>query len=264
MTPNHIDVHSHLNFPEYDADRDVVLARMKEQGIATITVGTNLETSQSAVTLASQHENIYASIGIHPIDDPAATFDEAAFAALVANPKVVAIGECGLDYFRLEGDEASQAPVKDRQKDIFKQQIEFALKHDKPLMLHCRAAYSDTLDILESYKQIHGEKLRGNSHFFAGTLEEAQRFVKIGFSLSFTGVVTFARNYDEIIQNTPINMLLSETDAPYVAPVPYRGKRNEPTYVREVVAKLAEIKGENPEKMAQILVENAVKIFRIS
>lgn len=261
MKFKYIDVHSHLNSTEYDTDRDAVIARMQEQGIATITIGTTLADSQQAVELADKYENIFACIGVHPVDEQKEVFDETAFAELVKHPKVVAIGECGLDYFRLEGESLEE---KARQKQLFEQQIQFALKYDKALMLHCRAAYEDVLIILESYKKVYGAKLRGNAHFFAGDWEQALRFVAIGFTISFTGVVTFARSYDEIIKDTPIAMILSETDAPFVAPIPYRGKRNEPTYVPEVVRSLAQIRGEKMEDMAQTLVSNAERIFKLS
>lgn len=261
MNLKYFDCHSHLHSSEYDSDRDQVIVRMYEQSIATITIGTGIEDSKKAVALAEKHENVFACIGVHPVDDVSAHFDEDIMSELVSNPKVVAIGECGLDYFRLEGESLEE---KQRQKQLFEQQIQFALKHEKALMLHCRSAYDDVLNILESYKKVYGEKLRGNAHFFAGDWEQALRFVALGFTISFTGVVTFARNYDEIIKDTPISMILSETDSPFVAPQPYRGKRNEPTYVVEVVRKLAQIRNENVDSVALNMINNASRVFRIS
>ncbi len=257
----YVDIHSHINFPQYDTDRDAVLLHMKEQGIATITVGTNAETSHSAVALATEHEHIYATIGIHPVDDVLAKFDNDLFTQLIENPKVVAIGECGLDYFRLEGESREE---KARQKALFEQHIQFALKYDKALMLHCRSSYSDVLDILESYKKEFGEKLRGNSHFFAGDTTQAQRFFDIGFTVSFTGVITFAREYDAVIKYAPLSRIHAETDAPYVAPIPYRGKRNEPGYVVEVVKKIAQIKDISEEIVAKQFLQNTEEIFKVS
>lgn len=236
------------------------MARLKETNTNTITVGTDFELSKSAVELAEANEGIYACIGVHPVDDPTRSFEVEKFESLVASPKVVAIGECGLDYFRLEGDALSE---KKRQKEQFEEQIMFAIKHNKLLMIHCRDAYEDATDILESYAKQYGEKLWGNAHFFAGGLEIGKRLVDINFSLSFTGVITFARDYDSVIQGSPLDMIMSETDAPYVAPVPYRGKRNEPAYVSEVVKKIAEIRGENFDTVKTALVENAMRRFQI-
>lgn len=257
--PEYFDIHSHLNFPQYDADRDAVIAEMKEKNISTITVGTDIELSKTAVALADLHENVYACIGVHPADDASKTFGPE-FETLVQNPKVVAVGECGLDYFRLEGDSVAE---KKRQKALFEEQIHFAVKHKKLLMIHCRSAYEDATDMLEYFKKEYGEKLWGNAHFFAGGVEIGKRLTAIGFSLSFTGVITFTHDYDEVIKQTPIDMIMSETDAPYVAPVPYRGKRNSPVYVSEVVKKLAEIKGEDFDVVKKAMVENALKRFRI-
>lgn len=260
MIPEFFDIHSHINFPQYDADRDEVMARLKETNTSTITVGTDFELSKSAVELAEANEGIYACIGVHPVDDPMRIFEAGAFESLISSPKVVAIGECGLDYFRLEGDALAE---KKRQKEQFEEQIMFAIDHKKLLMIHCRDAYEDATDILESYAKQYGEKLWGNAHFFAGGVEIGKRLVDINFSLSFTGVITFARDYDTVIQWSPLDMIMSETDAPYVAPVPYRGKRNEPAYVCEVVKKIAEIRGENFDTVKTTLVENALRRFCI-
>ena len=260
----YIDIHSHLNFPEYDADREEVIARMKEKGVATITIGTSLETSRSAVALAMANENIFAAIGVHPIDGSYnvghcnEVFE--GLEELVKNPKVVAIGECGLDYGR-EG--VVDEEVKKSQVSLFEEHVKFAVKHDKPLMLHARNSNRDIIDILKSYKKEYGEKLRGNAHFFTGTKEEAQEYFDLDFSISFTGVVTFTHDYDEVVRFAPLNRIMSETDAPFVSPVPYRGKRNEPTYVIETIKKLAEIRGIDEEIAQKAFVSNAVAKFKL-
>jgi len=268
----YIDIHCHLDFPDYDADRIGLFARIREYEVGAITIGTDLESSKRAVEIANQNENIWACIGIHPVHDEGTPslvvregpseargdelFDTEEFSKLVLNPKVVAIGECGLDFFRVEP--AKLEEEKERQKKLFEQQIEFALKYDKPLMLHCRNAYDDVLEILENYKQ---EKLRGDVHFFAGNIEQAKKFIELGFTLSFTGVITFTKDYDEVMKSLPIESIMSETDAPFVAPVPHRGKRNEPSFVIEVVKKLAEIRGENEEVLREQILQNATKMF---
>ncbi|MFZ2048840.1 MAG: TatD family hydrolase [Minisyncoccia bacterium] len=256
--PKYFDIHSHLNFHEFDSDREAVMERLVLSETSTIVVGTDFESSKWAVEIAEKYENIYACIGVHPVDDPTRIFDKKLFSGLIKHPKVVAVGECGLDFFH------SKKEIDfERQKKEFLKHIEFALEYDKPIMVHSRDAYLELLEILEPLKREHGEKLRGDIHFFAGSLEIAKRFWDIGFTTSFTGVITFARNYDEVIKNAPLDMIMSETDAPFVAPAPYRGKRNEPSFVQEVVKKIAEIRGEDLETVQKALVENACRAFRI-
>ncbi len=171
---------------------------------------------------------------------------------MLKDPKVVAIGECGLDYYRMEPESI------EKQKKAFIEQVELANEIGKPLMLHIRNAYKDALEILKQYA-----KVKGDVHFFAGTSEDAKGFLDFGFTLSFTGVITFTHDYDEVIKNIPLDMIMSETDSPYVTPVPYRGKRNEPSYVREVVKKIAEIKGLPEEEVAKAIIANAKRVFAI-
>jgi TatD DNase family protein len=258
MTPAHFDIHSHLNFKDFDKDRGEVIAKLKEGNIWTTTVGTNLETSKQAVWLADRHENLFATIGLHPVDDPAEIFDEQEFEKLVTNKKVVAIGECGLDYARMTtGAEAEKV----RQKKEFEKQIAFALKHDKPLMIHCRDAFPDTLAILSSKKKEYGDKLRGNFHFFSSPVDIAKQCLELGFTVSFTGPITFVSDYADTVSFVPLEKMMAETDAPFAAPVPRRGKRNEPQYVEDIVRKIAEIKKEDFEKVRQALVDNTLRFF---
>ena len=255
--PKYFDFHSHPQDSKYDGDREEMIKRLKDSETHTIAVGTDIESSRQAVELADKHEGIYASIGVHPVDDSSQFFDESAFEELVGHPKVVCIGECGLDFFH-----ADKAEDYERQKSLFLSQIGFALNHDKPLMIHARSAEREVVEVLEPLKKIHGDKLRGNVHFFAGDWETAQRFFAIGFTASFTGVITFAHDYDEIIKKAPLDKILSETDSPYVAPVPYRGKRNEPSYVSEVVRAIASARGADLEEVRAQLVENALNMIR--
>ena len=199
MEPRYIDVHSHVTFKEYDVDLPEVLKRMEENQVWTIGVGVDLASSKAAVTFAETHEGFWATIGLHPTDTAAESFGSSIYGTMVAHQKVVAIGECGLDYFRIQGDISSE---KKRQKKEFEKQLEFAIEHDKPLMLHSRPsrgtldAYEDLLDILESRVQSLGSRVRGNVHFFVGNVPIARRFYDIGFTTSFTGVLTFAHKYD--------------------------------------------------------------------
>lgn len=260
----YIDIHCHLDFKDYDPDKEGVFARIREQEVGAITIGCDLESSKRAVKIAEENENVWACIGVHPADNHLEIWNEEEFEKLAQSKKVVAVGECGLDYFRLPKEEDKIKEEKERQIKIFRNQIDFALKHNLPLMLHCRNAYDEVLDILNEYKKEAGEKLRGNAHFFAGNVEQAQRFVAIGFTMSFTGVITFTHDYDEVVKSLPIESIMSETDAPFVAPVPYRGKRNEPVYVIEVVRKLAELKGLTEQEMALKTIENAHRVFKLS
>jgi TatD DNase family protein len=258
----YFDAHSHLIADEFQDDVADVLARMEEHRVGTITVGVDKATSAAAVAFAEKHKNIYATIGLHPTDTSTEMFDDAALTALVDHPKVVGVGECGLDYFRITGDIEAE---KKRQRLEFEKQIVFAIDHLKPLMLHCRPskgtmdAYEDALDMLEPVKGA----VNGNVHFFVGDVRVARRFYTLNFTTSFTGVITFAREYDDVVRFAPVDMVLTETDSPYAAPAPHRGKRNDPTNVRFVVAALAEITGLPEDKLAEQVVENAKRVFAI-
>ncbi|MEK7650871.1 MAG: TatD family hydrolase [Patescibacteria group bacterium] len=245
-----IDVHAHLNFANYDEDREAVFARASEAGIGMINVGTDQKTSEFAVDLAQKYSNTWATVGLHPTDFVEG-FDYEVYLNLAKHEKTVAIGECGLDYFHQKS-----AEEQEKQKEIFIQQIKLANEVGKPLMLHIRNAYKDAYEILKSEARV-----KGNAHFFAGTWDEAKLFLNLGFTLSFGGVTTFVRDYDEVIRNTPLDMILTETDCPFVAPVPYRGQRNEPSYLPEIVKKIAEIKGETEEKIGEVTLENAKRVF---
>jgi len=262
MQVKYCDIHAHLNFKDFDADRDEVIARCKEEGVLVNNVGTSLATSREVVALAESAAggHLYATVGVHPTDWEKG-FDEKEFLALAEHQKVIAIGECGLDYYHMK-DESEKV----EQKKLFEAHIALAERVAKPLMLHIRSAatapeqaYADTLEILNAHPQV-----RAHAHFFAGDWATAEAYLRRGISLSFTGVITFARQYDEVIAKVPEEMLLAETDAPFVAPEPYRGKRGEPLYVREVVQKLAEIRGEAPERLAKTLLHNARRVFAIA
>lgn len=259
---SYIDIHSHLNFSDYEKDFNEVVQRLKDANTGTITVGTDLVSSQKAVELAQKYDNIYACIGLHPADDTGEIFNEEEFEKLATQKKVVAVGECGLDYGRDLKTEVGP-PEKLRQKVDFEKQINFAVKFDLPLMLHVRNAHEDVLNILKAKKKEFGEKLRGNVHFFSGGKDVAKEYLDLGFSMSFTGVITFTKDYDEVIKFIPLDKIMSETDCPFVTPVPHRGKRNEPAFVQEVVKRIAEIKGEGFETVKKALSDNAVRYFKL-
>ena len=266
MNFEYFDIHSHLYFKDFDDDREEEINKMKKARIATITIGTGLETSKIAIEMAEKHDNLYASIGQHPADLNVDSVFNEKLTKLADKKRVVAIGECGLDYFRMNsGDEL----LKTIQKTVFEYQIDLAITKELPVMLHIRSsknthdAYADALDILEHHAKLSGDKLRGNAHFFAGSQDILKRFLEIGFTVSFTGVITFTHDYDEFIRYAPLDMIMSETDAPFVAPVPHRGKRNSPLYIPEVVKRIAEIRGEPLSFVKQSLYNNAVRYFKI-
>jgi len=330
----YIDIHGHINFPDYDADREEVIARAAEAGVGMIVVGTDIESSKKAIELAETHENIWATVGVHPTeivesqenkeqrveskyeekieidnrnreealarnDSSAATQDEKRLLQgdtlgfpkgatlsksralalvggagqesdpehdifedllnLALNPKVVAIGECGLDYFH---SKESDIPA---QIEAFEKHIKIANEVKKPLMLHVRSgkkiefpgnAYEDALNILKK-----SAKVPFNFHFFAGSVEDMKVIFDQGGTVSFTGVLTFTNDYDELVKSAPLERIMSETDCPYVAPVPYRGKRSEPIHVIEVAKAIARIRGEDEEDVRAALLDNAYRFF---
>jgi TatD DNase family protein len=273
------DIHAHMHDKAYDEDRDAVLKEMKDYGLGAITVGTDQVESKKAVELATNSPHVYAAVGLHPADNVTEIFDEDFYTTLAKNEKVVAIGECGLDYhyidtfFKRDIDAGKVTWNKDaeadRQQAIFESQVELAVKLNLPLMLHGRPskgsmdAYEDMLHILENAKKKHGTKLRGNAHFFVGNIDIAERFVQLGFTMSFSGVITFAKDYDDVVRYLPITMIQAETDSPYATPAPFRGKRNSPMYVQEVVARIAVLRNEPLEEVRVQLLENARRIFGI-
>jgi len=260
MSFQYFDSHSHLNLSDFESDKEEVIKKMAQDAVGTLTVGTNLETSKEAVRLAKENENLFACIGLHPNESGKEDFNKEDYEKLLGE-KTICVGECGLDYFR--GEERAGQEID------FRKQIDFALEHDLPLMLHIRPkkgsmdAYEDTLEILEEYKKTAGEKLRGQAHFFAGTKEIAQKFLDLGFYISFTGVITFTTDYDEVLKSVPRDKILTETDSPFVAPVPYRGQRCQPHYVIEVYKKIAELKNIPLENLKNQIKENLKNLYRI-
>jgi len=261
----YFDAHCHIQYEPYDADRDAVFAAMREADVGGIIVGTDRESSEKAVALADG-TTYFATIGLHPNDKPQEGYDHDFYKTLGQDPKVVAIGECGLDYYRPENPEEE----KDRQKNAFVAQIDLAAELDKPLMIHARPskgsmnAYEDTITLLKAAQERHGARVRGNMHFYVGNIEVTKELLALGCTFSFTAVLTFTSDYDDVVRFLPLSAILSETDAPYVAPAPNRGKRNDPLAVREVVKAIARIRGEDEETIRLAMLENARRVFRLS
>ncbi len=270
MEVKYVDAHCHIQFEQYTEDDVALIERMREEGVAGIVVGVDAESSREAITLTKEHEHLYAAVGLHPNHVSEEKFDIEVFRELAKNKKVVAIGECGLDYYRVPANETaySAEAMKAKQKDVLREHIALSIELNKPLIIHARPskgtqdAYRDLIEILEESKNKHLD-LRGDVHFFVGGISEAETIIALGFTISFTAVITFARDYDEVIRTVPLASILSETDAPYVAPSSRRGQRNDPLAAIEVVAKIAEIKGENLETVRAALLANAKRMFTL-
>ncbi len=250
-----IDTHSHLQFDAFDADRDQVIKRMLAENIQCINVGCSLDSSKKAVALAEKHEGFYAAIGLHPTD-AGEPFDVAQYRALAQSKKVVAIGEIGLDFFHKPYDEQ-------KQKDIFLQQLALAEELNLPVIIHCRAAHEQMIEILRNQKLARLPAGRqGVIHCFTGTLEQAQKYVELGFYLGIGGII-FKFNIDKVIQETPLAKLLIETDCPFLTPAGAPEKRNEPIFMKYTIEKIAQLKNISPEMVASATTENAKKLFGV-
>jgi TatD DNase family protein len=276
MKIEYIDTHTHLTHEEFEDDLDFVLERMNEKNVGAITIGTDLEDSKKAIELAEKNENVWAIVGFHPIDTKHSYLDELEeMEKLIQHPKCVGVGECGLDFYR--PDDANN---KEKQIQFFEKQIELAIKYDKPLMIHCRdaqhqsseehgtgQAWDDVVEILSSYRHSRADgnpSLKVNFHFFNQDISRAKQILDLGFQVSFTGIITFVPELEETVKFVPIDKIMSETDAPFAAPKPYRGSRNEPAYVIEVVKEIAEIRELPLEEVKRQLIKNAEIFWNIS
>jgi TatD DNase family protein len=259
MTPKLIDAHTHLQFKNFDKDRDETIKRALDNGIWIVNAGANKELSEQAVEIAEKYPaGVWAAVGLHP-DDAEEGLDYDFYKKLAQNEKVVAVGECGLDYYRLKPEDAES---KKLQKEIFIKQIKLAKEVGKPLVIHCRQAFDDLIEILKA----NNESLNnppGIIHFFTGTAEDAQKLLEMEFYFTFGGLITYNRDFDGIIEKIPIEKIILETDAPFVSPAPFKGQRNEPLYVKEVAQKMAEIKNVSLEEICRKTTANAIDIFKL-
>ena len=285
--PKYFDIHAHTNFKAFKDDGKEVIQRALDNDTYLINVGSQYSTSKRALEIAEKYsEGVYASVGLHPIHleesyhdeeevsgepfmSKAEIFDYQKYLELAKNPKVVAIGECGLDYYHLTPESIQ------KQKEVFIEQVKLALEVNKPLMLHIRNgstsspqaklnnAYADVVEILEKYPGVQAV-----SHCFGGTVEDMNRFIQLGIYISLAGNITYKNrpeifDFEKVIKETPLEYILTDTDSPYLTPVPHRGERNEPFYVKEIVKKIAEIKGLKEEIVAKAIVQNTKRLFRI-
>ena len=250
------DTHAHYDDSAFDGDRTALLSSMPEHGVELILdPGCDLSSSQKAVELAEQFPHVYAAVGVHPSECAGwqeSWLDE--LRQLAACPKVRAIGEIGLDYYWEEN------PPRPHQQQVLHRQLELAGELDLPVIIHDREAHQDCLSIVRAHPGVTGVY-----HCYSGSLEDARVLVKLGWMLSFTGVITYknARRSHEVIRWLPMDRIMIETDSPYLSPVPFRGKRNDSTHVHLVAETIAQIKGMDPEEVARITLENGRRLFRI-
>ncbi|MDP2946220.1 MAG: TatD family hydrolase [bacterium] len=248
-----IDTHAHLDDEKYDNDRDEVIKRALENGVdKIINVSFDLASAQKAVELAQKYENIFAAVGCHPKsqEESGYVFNKNDFLAMAQQLKVVAIGECGLELKNPED--------LINQQEIFSTQIDLAKELNLPLIVHCRDGHQEVIEILAKAGNV-----KGVIHCFSGSWPTAQRYLAMNFYLSFNGIITYAGDYDKVVKNMPLERLLLETDCPYLSPSLFRGQRNEPAHVKYVAQRVAEIRGEPIEKIAEITTQNAKKLFKI-
>ncbi len=278
-----IDTHAHVNFNSFKDDAKETLQRALDNGTWVINVGSQIDTSRQAVELANQFEQgVYAVIGLHPehthsqfVDEEEThfksreeDFDINLYSELVKNPKVVGVGECGLDYYRLPEDKSLHEEVKQKQIAAFRKQIRFAKEHNKVLVVHSRPEKGrDELykDMLRVFMEEKVSEMRFEVHSYTHTPEYLQKFLELGAYVSFNGIITFDKtgNMEKLVQMAPLEKILLETDCPYLSPVPMRGKRNEPVFVKHVAEKVAEIKKLPVQEIEEITTANAKKLFNI-
>ena len=249
-----IDSHAHIQIDQFNSDRDAVLQRALDVGVSNILIiGIDVETSQKAVELAEKHENIYASVGMHPHSATELTDDIlSTFRVQLDHPKVIALGEIGLDYYR-------NLSPHEIQKDAFEKQLNLAEEMNTPIIIHNRDAYADILPILEKRQG----KINGVLHCFTGNIELMQRSIDIGFHIGIGGIVTYpnAKDVQAVAKQIPLERLLIETDCPWLTPQFRRGKRNEPSYVPAIAKKIAELRNSTTEEIGVVTTNNFNTLF---
>lgn len=250
-----VDSHCHINFPDLASNMDAVLQSMATNNVThALCVSVNLREFPQVLAVAEAHDNIYASVGVHPDYEDEDPVSIEQLVHLAAHPRVIAIGETGLDYFRLTGD-------LEWQRERFRTHIRAAILADKPLIIHSREAAQDTIRIMQ---EEGARQIGGVMHCFTESLEVAEQAIALGFYISFSGIVTFknATNLKQVAQHIPLECMLVETDSPYLAPVPFRGKINQPAYVKYVAEEIARLRGITLDEVAQATTHNFFQLFK--
>ncbi len=277
-----IDTHSHVNMSVFANDADSVIKRALNEETGLIIIGTDYKSSKRAIEIANKYQGgVYAAIGLHPTElfahseeengvekeIPAEIFSYDMYSVLAKFPKVVAIGEIGLDYNWRDLDSEIELRKK-TQKETLWRQLELARRTDRAAIIHCRQAHDDLLPLLTQFRLEHKDAMPkdrpwGVIHCFSGDENLAWEYFKLGFIISFTGLITFSQRWDDLIRKVPEDKLMIETDSPYMTPEPHRGKRNEPVLVKYVAERMAEIRGTTVEKIAEMTTANAKRLFNI-
>jgi TatD DNase family protein len=250
-----VDSHCHLNFPEFTENMPSVLQAMRDNGVNhALCIGVTLEKFPQVLAIAEAHDHIWATVGIHPDNENVEEADVDRLLELADHPKVIGIGETGLDYFRLTGD-------LEWQRERFRTHIRAAIACNKPLVIHTRNAAEDTLRIL---REEGAERCGGVMHCFTESQEVADQAMELGFYISLSGIVTFknAQALKEVAKNIPLDRMLVETDSPYLAPVPFRGKTNQPAYVKHVAEHIADLRGISLNEVAEATTRNFFRLFK--
>jgi|AntAceMinimDraft_4_1070372.scaffolds.fasta_scaffold02026_3 TatD DNase family protein len=254
-----IDSHAHLNFPNYDKDRDELINKCLSDNIWVINVGTDYESSKKAIEISEKYaQGIFASVGMHPESIGKEVFDYKKYKELIVCKKVVAVGEIGLDYWNHPKTKKKQFEFKEKQKQLVLEQIKLAKEVELPIIFHCRKAHNDLLEILNVKEN---SNLKGVIHCFTGDWEDAKQYLEMGFYLGFTGII-FKLDLDKVIQNVPADRMLIETDCPFLSPLA-DVKRNEPLFVKYMAKKIAELKNISFEQVVEQTTKNAKKLFNI-
>jgi TatD DNase family protein len=251
----YIDSHCHLDFPELAVNIDDVLAAMRDNAVDYgLCISVTLPDFPKVLAVAGAHDNLFATVGVHPDYELEVEPTVEDLVRLAQHPKVVGIGETGLDYYRLTGD-------LEWQRKRFRTHIRAAIQADKPLIIHTRSAAEDTIAIMQ---EEGAHKARGVMHCFTESWEVAQQAIELGFYISFSGIVTFknALTLKEVAQKVPLERMLIETDSPYLAPVPFRGKTNQPAYVKHVAEEIARLRGISPEQVGEATSANFFELFK--
>jgi len=272
-----IDTHAHLDFEEFSEDRAEVISRSFKVGVEKIiNIGCDRNHFKSTLELATGHEKIYAVIGVHPHEavslytaDTNKPYEEnletmiKGMEGYLGYKKLVAIGEIGLDFFRIAPEKGSGISLRNLQEQLFKAQIGMAIKAKFPIIIHSRESYDKIINIINEYKS--KSELVGVIHSFEGSYEEAKRFIDLGFMISFNGIITYERSHDslEAIKKIPLTSMMLETDCPYLTPEPLRGQRNEPAYVEYVATKVSALRDVSIEEVAQQTTVNAIDFFKL-
>ena len=250
-----VDSHCHLNFPEFRNNMPALRAAMQSEGVGhALCISVTLPDFPQVLAVAEAYDNFFASVGVHPDYEDEPEYSDEHLLELASHPKVVAIGETGLDYFRLQGD-------LEWQRERFRRHIRVAKQAQKPLVIHTRNAAEDTLRIM---REEHAEEVGGVMHCFTESLEVAEAAIELGFYISFSGILTFknALAIKEVAKALPLERILVETDSPYLAPVPYRGKTNQPAYVRYVAEELANLRGISYQEVEDATTANFFRLFK--